>query len=116
MRNLAPPERCGLRAASQSAGHPRIYDHARGDGRELCVSDPAAVKVRAASGRHVPEIDISPYVCMLPDGSSTRRFTSENASGSTSQGRFRSVTTALISGECERLRATSPYHLRGPTP
>jgi predicted ABC-class ATPase len=62
-----------------------IYDHAPGDGRELCVTDPAAVKVRAASGRHVAEIDISPYVRTLPDGTSTRRFTSENASGSTSQ-------------------------------
>jgi predicted ABC-class ATPase len=73
-----------------------VYDHAPGDGRELCVTDQAAVKVRAASGRHVPRIDISPYVRALPDGTSTRRFTSENASGSTSQAA--SITEALELG------------------
>lgn len=70
-----------------------VYNHAAGDGRELCVTDPAAVKVRAGSGRYVPRIDISPYVRELPDGTSTAAFASENASGSTSQAA--SITEAL---------------------
>jgi predicted ABC-class ATPase len=49
------------------------------------VADPAAVKVRAEDGRAVTDVDISPFIQGLPGGSDTRRFSSENASGSTSQ-------------------------------
>jgi predicted ABC-class ATPase len=62
-----------------------VYDHAPGDGRDLCVTDSSAVKVRAHSGRHVAAIDISGFVADLPGGGRTDRFCSENASGSTSQ-------------------------------
>jgi predicted ABC-class ATPase len=62
-----------------------VYNHIPGDGRELCVSDASAVKVRAKTGRYVPGVDISAFVRDLPDGSPTDRFFTENASGSTSQ-------------------------------
>jgi predicted ABC-class ATPase len=62
-----------------------VYNHLPGDGREWVVADPAAVKVRAEDGRAVTDVDISPFIQGLPGGGDTRRFASENASGSTSQ-------------------------------
>ncbi|MBK1667500.1 ATPase [Rhodovibrio sodomensis] len=62
-----------------------VYNHLPGDGREWVVADPAAVKVRAEDGRAVTHVDISPFIQGLPGGRDTRRFASENASGSTSQ-------------------------------
>lgn len=62
-----------------------IYNHVPGDGRELCVTDARAVKVRAFSGRSVASVDISAFVNNLPFGKDTRHFSTENASGSTSQ-------------------------------
>jgi predicted ABC-class ATPase len=49
------------------------------------VADPAAVKIRAEDGRSVSGVDISPFISDLPGGASTKTFSSENASGSTSQ-------------------------------
>lgn len=43
-----------------------IYDHIPGDGRELCVSNGQAVKIRAYSGRYVVKTDISPFINNLP--------------------------------------------------
>jgi len=62
-----------------------IYDHIPGDGRELCVSNPQTVKVRAYSGRSVVKTDISPFIKNLPFQKDTTSFCTENASGSTSQ-------------------------------
>lgn len=62
-----------------------VYDHVPGDGRERVVSVPEAVKVRAEDGRRVAGTDISAFIDHLPGGQDTRRFWSENASGSTSQ-------------------------------
>ncbi len=62
-----------------------VYDHKPGDGRERVVSRADAVKIRAEDGRRVVGVDIEAFVRDLPDGRSTRRFTSEDASGSTSQ-------------------------------
>ena len=62
-----------------------IYDHIPGDGRELVVSHPQAVKIRAEDGRRVEKVDISPFIDHLPLGRDTRAFSSEDASGSTSQ-------------------------------
>jgi len=62
-----------------------IYNHVPGDGRELCVADPRTVKVRAYSGRWVASVDISSFIDNLPLKLDTRRFSTENASGSTSQ-------------------------------
>ncbi|MBF2034344.1 MAG: ABC-ATPase domain-containing protein [Leptolyngbyaceae cyanobacterium T60_A2020_046] len=62
-----------------------VYPHIPGDGREAVVTDPAAVKVRAEDGRSVVGVDISPFINHLPQGKSTRHFSTPNASGSTSQ-------------------------------
>jgi predicted ABC-class ATPase len=62
-----------------------VYNHVPGDGRELVVADAAAVKIRAEDGRAVTGVDISPFIGALPAGTDTRRFHTENASGSTSQ-------------------------------
>ena len=62
-----------------------IYNHIPGDGRELCVSNAQAVKIRAYSGRWVVKTDISPFIKNLPFKKDTSTFCTENASGSTSQ-------------------------------
>jgi len=62
-----------------------VYDHVAGDGRELCVAVPGAVKVRAEDGRRVERVDISAFITNLPQGQDTAAFSSEAASGSTSQ-------------------------------
>ena len=61
-----------------------IYNHALGDGRELCITDESAVTVSAEDGRSVSHLNISPFIKWLPTGS-TRDFSTEHASGSTSQ-------------------------------
>lgn len=62
-----------------------VWDHVPGDGRELVVADPSAVKVRAEDGRAVAGVDVHAFVDRLPSGEDTRCFSTENASGSTSQ-------------------------------
>lgn len=62
-----------------------IYNHVPGDGREYVVTDPAAVKIRSEDGRRIEKVDISPFINNLPLGKSTEAFSTEDASGSTSQ-------------------------------
>jgi len=62
-----------------------VYAHIPGDGREYVVTLPSAVKIRAEDGRSVEKVDISPFINHLPQGKDTVRFSTENASGSTSQ-------------------------------
>jgi predicted ABC-class ATPase len=62
-----------------------VYPHIPGDGREWVVSDRQLVKIRAEDGRRVEQVDISAFIGALPQGRSTRAFSSEDASGSTSQ-------------------------------
>jgi predicted ABC-class ATPase len=62
-----------------------VYDHVPGDGRELVVTRPDAVKIRAEDGRSVAGVDISAMIGDLPGGRSTENFSTPNASGSTSQ-------------------------------
>lgn len=62
-----------------------VYNKIPGDGRELVVTDPTAVKIRAEDGRRVQSVDISPFISNLPMGRCTQSFSSEDASGSTSQ-------------------------------
>lgn len=62
-----------------------VYPHVPGDGRERVVTAPGAVAVRAEDGRRVEGVDISPFISGLPGGRGTSRFSSEDASGSTSQ-------------------------------
>jgi predicted ABC-class ATPase len=62
-----------------------VYNHIPNDGRELVVTNPAAVKIRAEDGRSIAGVDISPFINHLPQGRSTTNFSTPNASGSTSQ-------------------------------
>ncbi|MFW5981301.1 MAG: ABC-ATPase domain-containing protein [bacterium] len=62
-----------------------VYKHIPGDGREYVVTREDAIKIRAEDGRRVEKVNISPFINNLPQGISTRTFSTENASGSTSQ-------------------------------
>ncbi len=62
-----------------------IYNHIPGDGRELVVTNPDTVKIRAEDGRRIEKVDISPFISNLPFGQDTVAFSTEDASGSTSQ-------------------------------
>ena len=62
-----------------------VYPHVPGDGRERVATVPDAVKVRAADGRAVTGVDLTPFISHLPAGRDTSSFTTRNASGSTSQ-------------------------------
>jgi predicted ABC-class ATPase len=73
-----------------------VYDHCPDDGRELVCVDESAVKVRAEDGRSVANVDISPFISNLPFRASTNDFSTEDASGSTSQAA--SIVEALESG------------------
>lgn len=73
-----------------------VYGHIPGDGRELVALEPNAVKVRAADGRSIKGVDVSLFINALPTGTPTDNFSTENASGSTSQAA--SVAEALELG------------------
>ncbi|MFU7517719.1 ABC-ATPase domain-containing protein [Clostridium sp. HCS.1] len=62
-----------------------VYNHIEGDGREFVITDNTSVKVRAEDGRSIKNTDISLFIDNLPNGKDTVKFTTENASGSTSQ-------------------------------
>ncbi|HRV08123.1 MAG TPA: ABC-ATPase domain-containing protein [Acidobacteriota bacterium] len=62
-----------------------VYNHIPGDGREGVVTLPSAVKIRAEDGRSVTHVDISAFIDHLPFIAETELFSTENASGSTSQ-------------------------------
>ncbi len=62
-----------------------VYNHIAGDGREYVITDDTAVKIRAEDGRSVRCTDISAFIHDLPGGKDTVRFSTEDASGSTSQ-------------------------------
>jgi len=62
-----------------------VYNHVPGDGRELVVTGPDAVTIRAEDGRRIEKVDISPFISSLPFGKSTTAFSTDDASGSTSQ-------------------------------
>jgi predicted ABC-class ATPase len=73
-----------------------VYSHTKGDGREFVLTDPAAVKIRSEDGRQITGVNISPFISNLPQGKDTNFFSTENASGSTSQAA--NVMEALESG------------------
>ena len=62
-----------------------VYNHIPGDGRELVVTNGYTVKIRAEDGRRIEKVDISPFIANLPFGQDTTEFSTEDASGSTSQ-------------------------------
>ncbi|MCD8023554.1 MAG: ABC-ATPase domain-containing protein [Lachnospiraceae bacterium] len=62
-----------------------VYNHIPGDGRELVITDQSAFKLRAEEGRCIHDTDISMFINNLPSHADTAHFSTENASGSTSQ-------------------------------
>ena len=62
-----------------------VYNHIAGDGREYVITDATALKLRAEDGRCIKNVDISLFINDLPNKKDTHSFSTENASGSTSQ-------------------------------
>lgn len=62
-----------------------VYDHIAGDGREFVITDDTAVKLRAEEGRAIRSMDISLFINDLPNKKDTKAFSTQDASGSTSQ-------------------------------
>ncbi|AIS57196.1 ABC-ATPase domain-containing protein [Vibrio coralliilyticus] len=62
-----------------------IYNHIPGDGRERIVTNLNAMKIRAEDGRCVHSLNLSNYINHLPMQRDTEDFTTQDASGSTSQ-------------------------------
>lgn len=62
-----------------------IYDHISGDGREYVITDPSAQKLRSEDGRFIKDVNISLFINDLPNKKDTLCFSTEDASGSTSQ-------------------------------
>lgn len=62
-----------------------VYDHIAGDGREYVITEDTAMKLRAEDGRSIRNTDISLFINDLPNHKDTRCFSTEDASGSTSQ-------------------------------
>lgn len=73
-----------------------VYAHIPGDGREYVVTREDAFFIRAEEGRSIRNVDISPFISDLPNGLKTDCFSSDNASGSTSQAA--NIVEALESG------------------
>ena len=62
-----------------------VYNHIPGDGREYVITDESTLKLRAEDGRFVKDVDISLFINDLPNKKDTHCFSTEDASGSTSQ-------------------------------
>ncbi|MGF1908571.1 ABC-ATPase domain-containing protein [Vibrio kasasachensis] len=62
-----------------------IYNHIPGDGRERIVTNLNSMKIRAEDGRCVHNLNLSNYINHLPMGKDTADFSTQDASGSTSQ-------------------------------
>lgn len=61
-----------------------IYNHISGDGREFVITDASAMKISAEDGRSIRHVNLSPFIKWIPGGN-PRDFSTEHASGSTSQ-------------------------------
>ncbi len=73
-----------------------VYAHIPGDGREYVVTREDAFFIRAEEGRSIRNVDISLFIGDLPNGLKTDCFSSDNASGSTSQAA--NIVEAIESG------------------
>ena len=62
-----------------------IYNHIPGDGREGIVTAIDTMKIRAEDGRCVHSLNLSNYINHLPMQKDTSDFSTQDASGSTSQ-------------------------------
>lgn len=62
-----------------------VYDHIAGDGREYVITEDSAFKLRAEDSRYISNTDISLFIRNLPGKKDTVSFSTQDASGSTSQ-------------------------------
>lgn len=62
-----------------------VYNHIAGDGREYVITDDSAFKLRAEDSRYISNSNISLFIQNLPGRKDTTSFSTEDASGSTSQ-------------------------------
>lgn len=62
-----------------------VYNHIMGDGREFVITCYDSVKIRAEDGRRIEKVNISPFINNLPFKKDTSCFSTDEASGSTSQ-------------------------------
>lgn len=62
-----------------------VYNHIAGDGREYVITEDTALKLRAEDGRRIQNVNISMFIGNLPNRRDTSLFSTEDASGSTSQ-------------------------------
>ncbi|MCU5746323.1 ABC-ATPase domain-containing protein [Staphylococcus sp. SQ8-PEA] len=62
-----------------------VYNHIAKDGREMVITRADGMKIRAEDGRSVEKVNITPFIDNLPGKKDTARFSTTNASGSTSQ-------------------------------
>lgn len=62
-----------------------VYDHIAGDGREYVITEASAFKLRAEDSRYISSTDISLFINDLPGRRDTKSFSTQDASGSTSQ-------------------------------
>ncbi len=61
-----------------------IYNHIAGDGREYVITEETAMNISAEDGRSIRNVDISAFIQWIP-GTDTKNFSTDHASGSTSQ-------------------------------
>lgn len=73
-----------------------VYNHVPGDGREYVLTEDTAMKLRSEDGRSVKQLDISAFIRNLPSKRDTKSFSTEDASGSTSQAAC--TVEAILSG------------------
>lgn len=73
-----------------------VYPHIPGDGRERVITHPHAALVCAEEGRAVTGLDISGFIDKLPGKVDSARFSTQNASGSTSQAA--AIIEAVLAG------------------
>jgi len=62
-----------------------VYPHVVGDGRERVATMPSGIKIRAEDGRAVRDVNLSVFMDYLPGIGSTEQFSTQSASGATSQ-------------------------------
>lgn len=62
-----------------------VYDHVPGDGRELVVTDPTAMRIAAEQGRYATGLDLRTFFRPLPDGSDLSAYSTDSAPACISQ-------------------------------
>ena len=62
-----------------------FYNNISKDGREYVITDSTGLKLRSEDGRFIKDVDISLFINDLPNKKNTHCFSTQDASGSTSQ-------------------------------